>query len=210
MGWANSDFSTTSAGAPPRWAAARAIPFDAASVVERKPANITFKAPAGPIERTLRITSNKTLSLIGGGEPAPVSYKLDGFALESSAPDGKEPVTRSQLLLQRPRLTREAGGKVSEAPASIAGHVGRYINFYVASGNGTRVEQAKDFQGKLENVDVERVPGISHLTIDKNQLMQQKVIAEIDAAVRSGPARGKSRQAVAHENTREPRASLAD
>jgi hypothetical protein len=92
----------------------------------------------------------------------------------------------------------------------LAGHVGRYINFYVASGNGTRVEQAKDFQGKLENVDVERVPGISHLTIDKNQLMQQKVIAEIDAAVRSGPARGKSRQAVAHENTREPRASLAD
>jgi hypothetical protein len=57
------------------------------------------------------------------------------------------------------------------------------------------------------------VPGISHLTIDKNQLMQQKVIAEIDAAVRSGPvqvpAHGKSRQPVAHETTREPRAKRA-
>src|SRR6202048_3876505 len=72
---------------------------------------------------------------------------------------------------------------------SLAGRVGRYINFYVANGYRTRVEQAKGFQGKLENVDVEKVPGVSHLSIDKNQLMQQKVIAEIDAAVRSGPVR---------------------
>jgi hypothetical protein len=100
---------------------------------------------------------------------------------------------------------------------SLAGRVGHYINFYVANGSGTRVQQAKDFHGKLENVDVETVPGVSHLTIDKNQQMQQKVIAEIDAAVRSGPvqgpAQGKSRQPVAHETTREPgakRASAAD
>ncbi len=100
---------------------------------------------------------------------------------------------------------------------SLAGRVGHYINFYVANGPGTRVQQAKDFHGKLENVDVERVPGISHLTIDKNQLMQQKVIAAIDAAVRSGPvqvpAHGELRQPVAHETTREPgakRASVAD
>lgn len=95
----------------------------------------------------------------------------------------------------------------------LAGRVGRYINFYVANGNGTRVEQGKDFQGKLENVDVERVPGVSHLTIDKNQLMQQKVIAEIDAAVRSGPVQAKSRQPVAHETAPEPgakHASVAD
>lgn len=70
---------------------------------------------------------------------------------------------------------------------SLAGHVGRYINFYVAGGAGTRVEKQKDFRGKLENVDVERVPGVSHLTIDKNELMQQKVIAEVTAAARSGP-----------------------
>jgi hypothetical protein len=91
----------------------------------------------------------------------------------------------------------------------LAGRVGRYINFYVASGSGTRVEQDKDFHGKLENVDVERVPGVSHLTIDKNQLMQQKVIAEIDAAARSGPAQGKPRQPAAHETTLEPSAKHA-
>jgi hypothetical protein len=71
---------------------------------------------------------------------------------------------------------------------SLAGRVGRYINFYVANGAGTRVEKTRKFSGTLENVDVENIPGISHLSIDKNQLIQQKVIAAIDAAVRSGPS----------------------
>jgi hypothetical protein len=70
---------------------------------------------------------------------------------------------------------------------SLTGRVGRYVNYYVGNGAGTRVQEARCFSGKLENVDVEAVPGISHLTIDKNTLIQQKVIAEIDAAVRSGP-----------------------
>ncbi|WP_024512295.1 hypothetical protein [Bradyrhizobium sp. ARR65] len=71
---------------------------------------------------------------------------------------------------------------------SLSGRVGKYINFYVANGAGTRVERAQNFQGTLENVDVERVPGVGHLTIDKNELIQQKVIAAIDAAVASGPS----------------------
>ncbi|WP_422276922.1 hypothetical protein [Bradyrhizobium sp.] len=70
---------------------------------------------------------------------------------------------------------------------SLAGRVGRYINFYVANGAGTRVEKTGNFRGTLENVDVERVPGVSHLSIDKNEIMQQKVIAAIDAAVFSAP-----------------------
>ena len=69
---------------------------------------------------------------------------------------------------------------------SLSGQVGRYINFYVANGAGTRVEKTKNFSGTLENVDVETVPGISHLTIDKNQIMQQKVISAIDAVVLNG------------------------
>ena len=71
---------------------------------------------------------------------------------------------------------------------SLSGRVGRYINFYVANGAGTRVEQTRNFRGTLENVDVERVPGVGHLTIDKNEVIQQKVIAAIDAAVASGPS----------------------
>ena len=69
---------------------------------------------------------------------------------------------------------------------SLSGKVGRYINFYIANGAGTRVEKTRNFSGELDNVDVERVPGISHVSIDKNEVIQQKVIAAIDAAVASG------------------------
>jgi len=91
------------------------------------------------------------------------------------------------------RLDREgvpvklAVGLDSVFHTSLNGRVGRYINYYVGNGAGTRVAEAKGFSGKLDNVDVESIPGISHLTIDKNALIQQKVMAEIDAAVRGGP-----------------------
>jgi len=63
---------------------------------------------------------------------------------------------------------------------AVAGHVGRYLNFYVADGNGTRVEKSRDFHGALENVDVGST-GVGHLTIDKDVAMQQRVISAIDA-----------------------------
>jgi hypothetical protein len=66
---------------------------------------------------------------------------------------------------------------------SLTGRVGRYINFYIANGAGTPVEKTRQFQGALENVDVQDVPGVGHVSIDKNQIMQQKVISAIDAVV---------------------------
>ncbi len=69
----------------------------------------------------------------------------------------------------------------------LEGRVGRYINFYVANGAGARVERTAQSRGALENVDVGNVPGVGHLTIDKNEIMQRKVIAAINAAVRRGP-----------------------
>jgi hypothetical protein len=65
---------------------------------------------------------------------------------------------------------------------AVAGHVGRYLNFYVANGAGTQVGRSSQFHGNLENVDVGRM-GVGHLTIDKDQAMQQKVINAIDAVV---------------------------
>jgi hypothetical protein len=65
----------------------------------------------------------------------------------------------------------------------LTGRVGRYINFYIANGAGTPVEKRKGFQGTLENVNVENVPGVGHMSIEKNQIMQQKVISAIDAVV---------------------------
>ena len=76
----------------------------------------------------------------------------------------------------------------------LAGNAERYINFYVASGAGEPVTRAKDFRGALENVDVHAVPGVGHLSIDKNQIMQQKVIGAIDAAVFRRPATASAGQ----------------
>jgi hypothetical protein len=64
---------------------------------------------------------------------------------------------------------------------SLQGHVGRYINFYIANGNGEPVARTSHLHGTLENVNVQNVPGVGHLTIEKNEIMQQKVISAIDA-----------------------------
>jgi hypothetical protein len=71
---------------------------------------------------------------------------------------------------------------------SLAGHVGRYINFYVANGNGEPVAKTRQFHGELENIDVGKL-GMGHLTIDKSEIMQRKVISAIDAVAfsRAGP-----------------------
>lgn len=86
----------------------------------------------------------------------------------------------------------------------VAGNAERYINFYIASGAGEPVRTTDGFHGKLENVDVESVPGIGHVTIEKNAIMQQKVIGAIDSVVfggrRPGPtpvAAGRQRAASA-------------
>jgi hypothetical protein len=68
----------------------------------------------------------------------------------------------------------------------IAGNAERYINFYIANGAGEPVRVADGFHGKLENVDVQTVPGVGHVTIEKNAIMQQKVIGAIDSVVFAG------------------------
>lgn len=65
----------------------------------------------------------------------------------------------------------------------------RYINIYIGDGPGEPVRAAAGLRGKLDNVDV-RGTGVGHISIDKNEAIQRRVIAEIDAAIaRSrGPA----------------------
>jgi hypothetical protein len=58
----------------------------------------------------------------------------------------------------------------------------RYINIYIGDGPGEPVRAASGFRGKLDNVDV-RGTGVGHISIDKNEAIQRRVIAEIDAAV---------------------------
>src|SRR5207237_4570459 len=63
---------------------------------------------------------------------------------------------------------------------SLTGRVGRYINFYVANGNGEPVAKTTQFRGELQNDDVGRM-GMSPPTMNENEVIQQKVISAIDA-----------------------------
>jgi hypothetical protein len=65
----------------------------------------------------------------------------------------------------------------------LAGKAERYLNFYIANGAGEPVTQTSGFRGKLENINVQAVPGVGHITIDKNEIMQRKVIGAIDSVV---------------------------
>jgi hypothetical protein len=84
---------------------------------------------------------------------------------------------------------------------SLSGRVGRYINFYVANGNGEPVAKGRQFRGELENVDVGRL-GMAHLTIDKSDVMQRKVISAIDAVAFSRPGPSPRAEASAPAVTR--------
>jgi len=66
---------------------------------------------------------------------------------------------------------------------SLSGRVGRYINFYIGNGNGEPVAPTRQLHGSLENVNVQNVPGVGHITIDKNEVIQRKVISAIDSVV---------------------------
>jgi hypothetical protein len=64
---------------------------------------------------------------------------------------------------------------------TVSGHADHYINYYVGNGLGTKATASAAFHGTLENIDVEDVPSVSHMSIDKNEVMQEKVIGAIDA-----------------------------
>ena len=75
---------------------------------------------------------------------------------------------------------------------SLSGRVGRYINFYIANGAGEPVARTRELQGTLENVNVQNVPGVGHITIDKNEIIQRRVISAIDDVAFGGRPREAS------------------
>jgi hypothetical protein len=78
---------------------------------------------------------------------------------------------------------RLAIGLDSVFKTSLSGRVGRYVNYYIGNGNGEPVTRTKGLHGSLENVNVQNVPGVGHVTIDKSEIMQRRVIGDIDAVV---------------------------
>ena len=86
-------------------------------------------------------------------------------------------------LSQQGAPVKLAIGLDSVFRTSLSGRVGRYVNYYIGSGNGEPVAPTRQLQGSLENVNVQNVPGVGHLTIEKNEIIQRRVIAEINSVV---------------------------
>ncbi|KQT21249.1 MULTISPECIES: hypothetical protein [unclassified Bradyrhizobium] len=85
----------------------------------------------------------------------------------------------------------------------------RYINIYIGDGPGEPVRAAAGFRGKLDNVDV-RGTGVGHISIDKNEAIQRRVIAEIDAAIMRSRAPAAPAAPVADQGTpRQARSAAA-
>jgi hypothetical protein len=78
---------------------------------------------------------------------------------------------------------RLAIGLDSVFKTSLSGRVGRYVNYYIGNGNGEPVARTGQLHGTLENVNVQNIPGVGHVTIDKSEIMQRRVIGDIDAVV---------------------------
>ena len=119
------------------WASAHAIPFDPAVVIERKSAMLRFKAPTGPIQHTLHMTSNTTINAFGGEQAGEMSQKMDLYVLETLAPDTRGLGTGVRLYLGRPRFTRESAGKVLDAPAAIGEYITRFHPSYLVIGDNS-------------------------------------------------------------------------
>jgi hypothetical protein len=86
-------------------------------------------------------------------------------------------------LSQQGAPVKLAIGLDSVFRTSLSGRVGRYVNYYIGNGNGEPVAPTKGLHGTLENVNVSNIPGVGHLTIEKSEIMQRRVIADIDAVV---------------------------
>jgi predicted Zn finger-like uncharacterized protein len=120
-----------------KWAASKAVPFDPAVVIERKPATLRFKAPTGPVQHTLHMASTATYNVFGGEQAGVFLEKMDGYALEVASPDTRGLGTGVRLYLGRPQFTREAAGKVEEAPEALGEFVTQFQPSYLVLGDNS-------------------------------------------------------------------------
>ena len=76
-------------------------------------------------------------------------------------------------------------------PTKAVGRVGRYLNYYISDGIGSPLAKDSQYKGRLENYDLKNTD-ISHVTIEKNARMQQKIIAAVRGAISPVPHRASA------------------
>ena len=69
-------------------------------------------------------------------------------------------------------------------PITAAGQVDRYVNYYSSYGSHS-VRRGQQFKGSVQNIDVGGTPGMGHLNLDTDVMVQGKVVNEIRAALQA-------------------------
>ena len=72
------------------------------------------------------------------------------------------------------------------APPPVPGNVRRAVNYYQSSGWGAPLRPARNFRGRLRNVNLAREKGVGHYNIEKQPKLQRQVIRNVLQVVRRG------------------------
>jgi S1-C subfamily serine protease len=98
-----------------RWDSAVAVPAESQAPLDRQVALVQFKAPPGPIERTLRLNSQTTVTVFKGNSTLNLEDKLRGNVLEVLQPaPGKG--TRVRLVFGDCPYSSRVGERMTEPP----------------------------------------------------------------------------------------------
>ena len=71
-------------------------------------------------------------------------------------------------------------------PSVANGRVERFVNYY---GRGMSVGLGGQFSGKLQNVYLDGIPNLDHSNLGSKEIVQRRVIQDIDAAINNFAAR---------------------
>jgi S1-C subfamily serine protease len=120
---------------------AQVVPFEPALVLDRKGVLLQFKGPAAPVDRTLRMVSNTTMTFIRGTDSRSLGFKMDGDVLEQSKPDVRGLGTGVVLTIGRPVFTREIAGRVLQAPPDFTTYLSKFSPSFLVDANNRAKER---------------------------------------------------------------------
>jgi hypothetical protein len=69
----------------------------------------------------------------------------------------------------------------SSSGGPVPPNVRRAVNYYIA-GSGAKVSPGAGFRGSLQNIDVSRIPGMDHMTIQSMSAMHQRMIGNVSGS----------------------------
>jgi S1-C subfamily serine protease len=128
--------------------------------LERRPALIRFQPAADPVERTLRLNSAVTITIVEGNDRAVLTEKMDGTVLESLWRDQRGIGTAIRLTLADCPFTRELSGKTVVPPPQAKQMLSQFAPTFLVDGTNATKERGKrnftvlpqTYQGTVESM----------------------------------------------------------